>query len=306
MTRLAARAAASILLLGWAPALFSSDAATESSALSLDDLANATYRGLETDNIEITLTEGEWQGEPYQEGGAVAPSVQLLGNLVARADLTGNDVEDAVVLINFAPGGTGQLLHLALMEATDGKPEQTAAAFIGDRVRVRDLRIEESTVVLDLVQAGPRDPSCCPGEMATRLWTFSDGELTEIDSTIETRRVSIDAIAGQQWQLIRWRYREPVEESITITLAQEGGRLVGNAGCNNYFASVKDGNMPGDIKVAAPGATRMACANPDKGAAEQRFLALLPTVWQFSWMAGELVLSYGEGSDTGVLFFKPM
>ncbi|MEP1473166.1 MAG: META domain-containing protein [Halieaceae bacterium] len=306
MIKLTALASTSFLLLFWASALFSSGSLAEDNALSAHALANATYSGLKTDDIEITLTDGEWQGEPYQEGGAVVPRVQLLGNLVARADLTGNGVEDAVVLVNFAPGGTGQLLHLALMTASDGKPEQTAAAFIGDRVRVRDLRVEGDTVALDLVQAGPRDPSCCPGEMATRLWQYRDGDLAEIDSTADTARVSIEAIEGQQWQLSHWRYQEPVEESTTITLAYEEGKLVGNAGCNNYFASVSNGNMPGDIKVSAPGATRMACRNPDHGAAEQRFLSLLPTVWQFSWMAGQLVLSYGEGSDTGVLFFKPI
>jgi len=306
LIKLAARAAHIVLLLVWTSALFSSHSLAEDDALSAHALANATYTGLKTENIEITLTDGEWQGEPYQEGGAVVPRVQLLGSLVARADLTGNGTEDAVVLVNFAPGGTGQLLHLALMTANDGGPEQTAAAFIGDRVRVRALRIEGDTVAVDVVQAGPRDPSCCPGELATRLWQYSDGELTEIDSAVETARMSIDAIGERQWQLTHWRYQEPVEESTTITLAYEEGKLIGNSSCNNYFASVSNGALPGDIKVSAPGATRMACRNPDSAAAEQRFLSLLPTVWQFSWMAGELVLSYGEGSETGVLFFRPM
>lgn len=306
MTKLTAWAAPVFLLLVWAPALYSSGTPAEANPLSAQALANATYRGLKTDNIEIILTDGEWQGEPYQEGGAVAPRIQLLGNLVARGDLTNNGVEDAVVLVNFAPGGTGQLLHLGLMTASNSKPEHIASAFIGDRVRVRDLRLEGNTVAVDLVQAGPRDPSCCPGELATRMWQFSDGELTEIDSAIKTARVNIDAITGQQWQLTHWRYQEPVAESITITLAHEAGKLVGNAGCNNYFASVSNGTMPGDIQITAPGATRMACPNSDRGAAEQRFLSLLPTVWQFSWMAGQLVLSYGEGSETGVLFFKPL
>lgn len=271
--------------------------------LSASALANATYQGLKSDDVAVTLVDGQWQGEPYQEGGAVVPRVQLLGNLMARGDVTGDGAEDAVVLVNFAPGGTGQLLHLALMSVRDGKAQQTAAAFIGDRVRTRDLRIDDGTIVVDVVQAGPRDASCCPGELATRQWHFADGELTEIDSGVDTRRLGPEALEGQTWQLARWQYREPVSESISIALTFEYGKVTGNAGCNNYFAGVTAGDMPGDITIAPPGATRMACSDPAAGAAEQRFLSLLPTVRQFSWRSGQLTLSYGEGTETGVLFF---
>ena len=271
--------------------------------LSASALANATYHGLKSDNAAVTLVDGKWQGEPYQAGGAVVPQVQLLGNLIARGDVTGDGAEDAVVLVNFAPGGTGQLLHLALMSVREGKAQQTAAAFIGDRVRTRDLRIDNGTIVLDLVQAGPRDASCCPGELATRQWHFADGELTEIDSGVATRRLGPAALAGQTWQLARWQYAEPVGESISITLAYEDDKVTGTAGCNNYFAAVTAGDLPGDITIAPPGATRMACSDPAAGAAEQRFLSILPTVRQFSWQSGQLTLSYGEGTETGVLFF---
>ena len=273
--------------------------------LSASALANATYQGLKSDDVAVTLVDGQWQGEPYQEGGAVVPQVQLLGNLIARGDVTGDGAEDAVVLVNYAPGGTGQLLHLTLMSVRDGKAQQTAAAFIGDRVKTRDLRIDGGTILLDLVQAGPRDASCCPGELATRQWHFADGTLTEIDSGVDTRRLSPAALEGQTWQMARWQYSEPVSESISITLAYEDGKFTGNAGCNNYFAGVATGDMPGDIAIAPPGATRMACSDPAKGAAEQRFLSILPTVRQFSWRSGQLILGYGAGTETGALFFDP-
>ena len=275
----------------------------EDNPLSATALANATYRGLQNDDFAITLTDGEWQGEPYQPGGAVVPQVQLLGNLIARGDVTGDGAEDAVVLVNYAPGGTGQLLHLTLMSVRDGKAQQTAVAFIGDRVKTRDLRIDGDKILLELVQAGPRDASCCPGELATRQWHFADGALTEIDSGVDTGRLSPAALEGQTWQLARWQYSEPVSESAPITLAYEDGKFTGNAGCNNYFAGVVEGDMPGDITVAPTGATRMACPDSATGAAEQRFLSILPAVRQFSWMSGQLILSYGEGTETGTLFF---
>ncbi len=61
--------------------------------------------------------------------------------------------------------------------------------------------------------------------------------------------------------------------------------------------------MPGDIAVTAVGSTRRACADPALSAAEQRFLELLSRVGHFSWAAGKLTLSYGQGEDWGVMFF---
>lgn len=298
-------AALAIGLLALSGAQATEPQPVDAGPLSNEALANATYRGLEVDVASITLTDGAWEGEPYQPDSAVAPRVQLLPELIARGDLTGDGADDAVVLINFAPGGTGQLLHLTLMGEREGKATQLAAALVGDRVRVRGLRITEGSVVMEVLQAGPRDASCCPGELATRQWRFEDGKLVETLDDSEPERLTPDALAGTHWRLTRWNHDEPVSENAVVALSYEESRFVGNAGCNNFFASVTPGSSPGAIEVSPPGATRMACRDPERGDAEQRFLALLSTVRHFSWQTGQLVLSYGEGSENGVLFFEP-
>jgi len=110
-------------------------------------------------------------------------------------------------------------------------------------------------------------------------------------------------LQGQVWRLTRWRHEEPVASAVNITLSYKDGRLIGSSGCNNYFANAASGEMPGDITVKGVGSTRRACADPALSAAEQRFLKLLTRVGHFSWAAGKLTLSYGQGKDWGVMFF---
>ena len=56
-------------------------------APKLEDLANASYKGLIDAEGVITLSDGCWQGEPWVEGGASAPSAQLVGTLVVQGDV---------------------------------------------------------------------------------------------------------------------------------------------------------------------------------------------------------------------------
>ena len=100
----------------------------------------------------MVFSVGKWEGEPYQPGGVVAPQVQLIEDLVITGDLNGDGSDEAVVLLNYAPGGTGQFLYLAVMIEQQGLLANVATEFVGDRVRIRDLRIENSQIVLDVVR----------------------------------------------------------------------------------------------------------------------------------------------------------
>lgn len=274
--------------------------------LSLHALQNAAYQGLADMTGSITLQQGRWEGEPYQPGGATLPVAEMLGELLAHGDLDADGVAEAVVLINYAPGGSAQLLHLAVVRAEGGVAVNVATALVADRPRVRNLSIHSGEVVLDLVQAGAGDPACCPGDVVTRRWVFDGRQLTEQQSAASATRLSPDVLQGQTWRLASWRHGEPVETATGITLAYTAGKFSGSAGCNRYFASVTAGALPGDIAVGPAGTTRMACADPAVAAAEQRFLDLLQQVQQFSWYAGQLTLSYGQGSAAGVMFLEAM
>jgi uncharacterized protein/heat shock protein HslJ len=273
-------------------------------ALSLDALRNATYRGFEDVATEITLRDGRWQGEPYVAGGATLPQAQMVEDLFLSGDFDQHGALETAVLVNYNPGGTGEFLYLAIMQKQDAVPINVASSYVGDRIRVRNFYLKGNRIHIDLIQAGPEDGMCCPGDVVTRTWTFDGQSLEEQPLELAVERLSPALLAGQPWQLKRWRHEEPVVSSVPITLTYENGTLSGHAGCNHYFASIKGGSTPGDVTIAAIGTTRMSCADPTVTAAEQRFLEQLLQVTQLSWHAGYMTLGYGQGQDWGVMFFE--
>jgi len=52
------------------------------------------------------------------------------------------------------------------------------------------------------------------------------------------------------------------------------------------------------------GSTRMACAEERSAITEGRFLKALEQVDRITFLAGELVLNWGQGTDFGALYFK--
>jgi hypothetical protein len=121
------------------------------------------------------------------KGSAAAPSVMLVGNFRLTGDLDGDGAAEAVVLLAWSGGGSGEFLHLAVLGRRNGRVRNIATAPIGDRVQVRDARIDGHRITIDVVQAGPGDAMCCPGELATRSWTLASGRLGETPPRITGR-----------------------------------------------------------------------------------------------------------------------
>jgi heat shock protein HslJ len=220
-------------------------------------------------------------------------------------DLDGDGIEDAVVLLNYAPGGTGQLLYLAVMARKKGKIENIATALIGDRVQIRDVRIEQNRILVDAVQAGPKDAMCCPGEVITRAWILEPGgKLNPSASGTRPERLTLETIGNTEWTLRSWDLKEPAPKQPPVTLIFKDGRFAGSSGCNNYFAPAKEGTMPGDVEVGPVGTTRKSCPDNEM-AVERRFLDQLARVKKFSFLATQLALSWEkQGVWKSMLFDK--
>lgn len=262
-------------------------------APTLDELRGATYSGLDLDEPAVTLTNGRWQGRPFVEDGSTRPSVSLLDDFRLAGDLDGDGAEEAVTLLAENSGGSGEYLYLALMDRAAGAVRNVATAQIGDRVEVRDARIEGGRIILDVVQPGPEDAACCPGALVERSWTRTDDRLEE-QPAVESGRLTLETIGGVEWVLRAWDVGRPSPDSIEVTLVFSEGRFSGSGGCNRYFAPVTEGDMPGDVKVGPVAATRMACPAPMMRV-EDRFVAQLEDVRKFGFLAGRLMLSYESG-----------
>jgi heat shock protein HslJ len=270
---------------------------------TLEELENATYQGFE-DPASVTLTDGTWTGEPYTEDSASRPEISLVRGFRVTGDLDADNQEEAVTLLNLALGGTGQLLYVAVVDHRDGRPVNVATELVGDRVQVRGARTRGRRLYLDVVQAGPEDAACCPGELATLGWELlPEGGLSSISVTEEPGRLSLETIGDTKWVLREWSWGEPAPEEPEVMLRYDNGRLTGASGCNNYFTAATLGEMPGDVSLGPIGGTRMACPEPEM-AVEARFLSQLKGVDRYGFMAGELMLGYSTNDGSGFMTFE--
>lgn len=86
-----------------------------------------------------------------------------------------------------------------------------------------------------------------------------------------------------------------VSNDVEIDASFAKGRIQGNSGCNNYFASFKVDTLASSMTVMGLGATKKAC----QGAAasqERRFQAILKSAGSYKLNEGNLELSGEKGS----------
>lgn len=262
-------------------------------APSMADLKNATYSGIE--DGAITLLDGSWQGEPWVEGGAARPGVGLVEDFYLAGDLDGDGRQEAVAVLWQNSGGTGSYTFIAVMNRTDDGIRNLDTALIGDRVKLRNWKIADGRIMLDVLQAGASDAMCCPGTLATRIWAMEDGRLEEGQIKM-TGRLSLAALEGTGW-LLTHLDRQTRLENADVTLNFEAGRISGKSACNRYSAHISDGENAGDIDIGQAMSTRMACPE-ELMKVEQEYLDALARVSRFSFNMGELTLS-GQKKDGG-------
>ncbi|MCK4512401.1 META domain-containing protein, partial [bacterium] len=216
-------------------------------------------------------------------------------------DLDEDGCEEAVVLLVENSGGTGSFVYLAVVGRRGGEVVNLGTSLVGDRVQIRSIRVDGERIELRVVQRGPDDAACCPSQKATRTWAL-DGGLVE-RSTDVTGTLSTDDLSGVEWVLAHLGRDEPVPENSSITMVFESGRISGSSGCNRYFAGVTEAS-PGDIAIGEIGSTMMACSD-EVMQLEGRYLKAVGEVAGYSFLAGKLVLAYGDVGVVGAMLFEP-
>ena len=268
---------------------------------TLAALQNLTYQGLESAPGPVALVDGRWEGEPLAPGGAARPRVHFVRDFHLVGDVDGDGQPEGVVLLGASGGGTGDLIHVAVVARRDERWQNVATAVVGDRVQLRAARLAGGGIVLDVVQAGVGDAMCCPGDLVTRAWKFTGAGLTEAPA-VPTGRLSLATLAGTEWVLRSWAWDEAAPSEPEVTLVVEHDRFAGRSGCNRYVAPVTADAMPGALRLGPAAGTRMACPEPAAGV-ELRFLSQLQGVKRFGFMAGQLALSYEKDGVQGTMLF---
>ena len=170
------KAKALVCALGISLAACSADTSS-TSKLTIEQLRELTYENV----LEqpVTLVDGRFEGEPFVPGAATRPVVTLVPDTMATGDLTGDQIDEAVVALAQNSGGSGVFLYLAVVMDARGGPANIATVRLGDRIRITELEIAEGRLVADLVEHTPEDAMCCPTRKVRRAWLLQGGELVQ-------------------------------------------------------------------------------------------------------------------------------
>jgi hypothetical protein len=156
---------------GWVLCIDTDRLAAE--GLLRDVLANTTYKSEWAQSGTAPLLDGEYR-EAAAPGSATETIIRLT-NHIAYGELNGQPAA-AVVLVT-DPGGSGTFYDLAVVVNQNGKPVNVATTNLGDRVEIHGVSILDNQVVVDMLQAGPDDPLCCPSQWLVNRYTMQNDQL---------------------------------------------------------------------------------------------------------------------------------
>jgi heat shock protein HslJ len=294
----------------WLPDMSGDGGAMESPAappanngnrLTVNQLKNATYSGIY--ETPVTLANGSYEGEPFVEGGAARPTVEYIENSTVYGDLNGDGIDDAALLLVESSGGSGVFTFVGSQLNQDSQPVDSGAVMLGDRTQIISMVIENNQVVVEVVTQGPDDPMCCPTQITRKTLALQDGKLAEVGSeAIGT--VSLDMLMGTGWTLKDFNFdQQPLLPDTGITAMFADGKIGGSAGCNNYNGPVSSDG--GQLLSFGPlVSTQMACPEEIMNQ-ETQYVSALQNASQWSYVRGQLAISYMEDESFKTLLFTP-
>ena len=164
--------------------------AGEPAAPDYEEMKDLVLHGVSTLNgllADVPLKDGLWEGAPWAAGDATRPSVFLSPKILAAGDLDGDGTAEAVALVAYSAGGTGELVSVAVFARRGWRAAHVALAPLGDRVRVRSAGIAAGVLALDVLRSGSGDPMCCPRELAALTFRLEGARLVRVSEKVTGR-----------------------------------------------------------------------------------------------------------------------
>jgi hypothetical protein len=156
--------------------LIAQTSTTKGQTLTPTILGNATYQI--PDRGSVTLTNGQYQGDQF---------TVTLGKAIAIGDLNQDGTDDAAVILAVETGGSGTFMYLAAVtqSPTDNLPSNPDTYFLGDRVQIKSLKINNGAIRIKMLKAKPTDPMCCPTNTVIEAYQLNNtaGTLSPITLT---------------------------------------------------------------------------------------------------------------------------
>ncbi len=266
---------------------------------TLEEVRNLTFNGV----LEgpVTLKGGVFEGPLFIEGGISRLRVMLWSRPVAFGDLDGIAGDEAAVFLSRSSGGSGEFIFVAAVATVNGRPVNLGTAPVGDRTKIRALHIDRGTIVMEVVEAGPQDPACCPTQLARKRYMLR-GDALKLKSSVVNGTLSIETLAGTEWTLVELDGNTLPEGVRPPTATFVGKRIAGFGGCNRYTGEVRE-TAAGSISIGTLAGTRMACPDAEMSL-EDRFLKRLSAVERYTFLGGRLALVSRDGGSQQLLLFS--
>jgi basic membrane protein A len=121
--------------------------------LTPDMLGNLSYPSEYTAGGVAPLADGKYE-EAAAPGSAAMTTIQL-SDMVAFGDLDADGVDDAAVVLISDTSGTGRFYDVVAVLDRNGKAFPVASAFLGDRIEINAVTIEDGQIVVDMLTRGP-------------------------------------------------------------------------------------------------------------------------------------------------------
>jgi heat shock protein HslJ len=257
-----------------------------------DQLLSATVTGVF--DAPVTLTAGLHEGPPAEAGAASKPTLALWESTIEFVDVDGAPPEEGVALLTSSEGGSGTYSHLGVFSVQDGKAVTLGVAPLGDRVQLFRLWHEPGKVLLDLVEPGPGEPSCCPTQLSRKAFGWKDGRLQQLASDV-VGGLSINLLAATDWMLVEMDGQPLPAGVVPPTTVIQYGKAAGFSGCNRYTGPITE-SVAGKVKLGELAVTGKAC-DATVNELEAAFLDRMRATTSYAFQAGRLLLVAPQGDQ---------
>src|SRR5436190_6382893 len=152
----------------------------ESRQLTWQSLLNATYATSVTPR-GVALHDGMFEVEAAP--GSASKITVRLADIAAFGDLDGNLAPDAAVVLVSSGGGSGTFVELAAVRNERGAAHPVATVLLGDRILVREVRIEGRRILVRLRARDATDPFSLRTREITRHYALDGNSLVLLDES---------------------------------------------------------------------------------------------------------------------------
>ena len=231
------------------------------------DLESMTFLSSWFPSGRVTLSHGEYR-EPAAPGSASETVVTLSDKRVFGL-IQGKET-GAVVLVT-STGGTGTFYDLALLSKEAEGWVNTDTLFLGDRVKVHSVEVENNEIVIAMTTHGLDDAMCCPTIEVKKRFAVQGNRLV---ISAEEGMAGESQITRTVWQWMQTLYNDdrkvvpPDPENYTAQFG-EAGTLNVKADCNQKGGTYTYSPQERRLSVEITHSTMASCP---EGSLEDEFV----------------------------------